>query len=160
MLNKILLVTVALFLTASLVFAVDFSGTWTLNKDKSKMGEGRGRFNSTQIVVKQETEKITIERTGQGRNGEFTREETLTLDGKENEVEGFGGATRLVTATVSEDKSTLTIASVMNRERNGETFKATSKEVWKMDGDNLVLDTEMNSPRGERKSKLVYDKAK
>jgi hypothetical protein len=160
MLNKIVVITLSLVLSASMLFAVDFSGTWTLNKDKSEMGEGRGRFNSTKLDVKQNDKEITIERTGQGRNGEYTRTATITLDGKENELEGFRGSTRNVTANWSDDKKSLEIASLMKMERNGEQLEITSKEVWKMDGDNLVLDLEMNSPRGERKSKLVYNKAK
>ena len=89
--------------TASLIFIIfflsnfvvvfggeaNFSGEWSLNKEKSEMGERRGRMTSTKLVVAQDSDKINIKRTGQGRNGEYTREEEITLDGKENELEGF-----------------------------------------------------------------------
>ena len=158
--TKLMVFTFVLVLTASLTFAADFSGEWTLNKDKSEMGEGRGRFLSTKLVVTQDDSKITIARTGQGRDGEVTREESLTLDGKENEVEGFGGSTRTVTAQWADENKTLTISSFMKMERNGEEFEITSKEVWKFDDKNLVIDSVINSPRGERKSTLLYEKAK
>jgi hypothetical protein len=153
-----MVLTLAFVLLASFAFAADFSGEWKLDKSKSDLGEGRGRFNATKLVVKLDDEKIVIERTGQGRNGEITREEILTLDGKENELEGFRGSTRTVTAKWDEKKETLSISSFMKMERNGETFEITSNEVWKLDGKELVLNSEMKSPRGERKSKLVYGK--
>ncbi len=161
MANKLLLVAGILLFTAHLVFAVDFSGEWTLNKDKSDTGEGRrGRFYATKLDVKQEVNKISIERTSQGRNGERTRSATISMDGKENQLEGFRGSTRIVTANWSDDKESLVIASEMKMEREGNTFEMTSKEVWKLEGGTLVLETEMKSPRGERKSTLIYDKAK
>lgn len=156
--TNVLVLSLVLVLIASLAVAADFSGEWKLDKSKSEISEGRGRSGATKLVVKQEADKMVIERTGQGRNGEYAREETITTDGKENELEGFRGSTRTATANWSEDKETLTISSFMKMERNGETFEITTKEVWQLDGKNLVLNSEMKSSRGERKSKLVYTK--
>ena len=50
-------------LLVSAVMAADFSGTWTLNQEKSEMGEGgRGRMAALKMVVEQKenTIKITI----------------------------------------------------------------------------------------------------
>lgn len=143
---------------------VNFSGTWSFNKDKSETGsEGRGpRMAATKLVVKQEKDKIVIERTGQGRDGEtFTQKEELTLDGKENKVEGFGGRERTVTAKWTDEGKTLTISSLMIFERDGEEFEMKSIEVWSLgeEGKDLVINSTRNSPRGERKGKLVYTKS-
>ncbi len=145
---------------------VNFSGTWSFNKDKSEAGgdggRGPGRMASSKLVVKQEKDKIVIERTGQGRGGEtFTQKEELTLDGKENKVEGFGGRERTVVVKWTDEGKTLTISSRMIFERNGEEFEMKSSEVWSLDneGKDLVINSTRNTPRGERKSKLVYTKS-
>ncbi len=145
---------------------VNFSGTWSYNKDKSETGgeggRGPGRMASTKLVVKQEKDKIVIERTGQGRDGEtFTQKEEITLDGKENKVEGFGGRQRTVTAKWTDEGKTLTFSSVMVMERDGNEFEMKSSEVWSLaeEGKELIMNSTRNTPRGERKSKLVYSKA-
>jgi hypothetical protein len=152
-----------LILVVSLLFAeegkVNFSGEWSLNEDKSELGEGRGRFMSTKLVVKQEADKISIERTGQGRDGEFTRTEEITLDGKENELEGFGDTMRKVTAKWTDDGKTLTISSFMEFYRDGNPIEITIKEVWTLKEEStLSVASSMTSPRGERSSNPVYDK--
>ena len=47
----------------------DFTGEWALNESKSDLGEGRG-FAAFKIVVNQEGNTLTIERTRAGRDGE------------------------------------------------------------------------------------------
>ena len=152
----------------SFVFAqdskVNFSGEWTFNQDKSETGDsgrGRGFGSATKLVVKQEANKLTIERTGQGRDGEYTRTEELTLDGKKNEVEGFGGRTSTVTAQWTDGGKTLTINSVSVFEREGQSFEINSTEVWSIleNGKVLSIGSTRTTSRGERTSKLVYNKA-
>jgi hypothetical protein len=154
-----------LLLVVSLLFTqegkVNFSGEWSLNEDKSDLGEGGGRFMSTKLVVKQEAGKISIERTGQGRDGEFTRTEEITLDGKENELEGFGDTMRKVTANWTDEGKILTISSFMEFYREGNSIEITTKEVWTLKAEStLSVASSMTSPRGERSSNLVYDKVK
>ena len=138
---------------------VDFSGEWTLNEDKSELGEGRF-FSAIKISVKQDGNTITIERTRTGRNGEErTSSETLTMDGKENINEGERGSSSSV-LTWSDDGTTLTIKSKREFSREGETFEMNSTEVWAMsdDGKILKIQSDISSPRGERSGTLVYDK--
>jgi hypothetical protein len=140
---------------------VNFSGEWAFNQDKSETGsggQGRGFGIATKLVVKQEANKITVERTGQGRDDEYTRTEEFTLDGKKNEVEGFGGRIRTVIAQWTDGGKTLTISSV----REGQSFQMTSTEVWSLleNGKVLSIASTRTSSRGERKAMLVYDKAK
>ena len=139
---------------------VNFSGNWTIDEGKSDFGEGGGRFFSSKLVVKQESNKINIERTGQGRDGEFTWAEEITLDGKENELEGFGGSTRRVTAKWMDEGKTLNISSFMVFEREGNSFEINTSENWSLTEKNVLsIGSTMSSPRGERNSNLVYNKA-
>ena len=163
---SLLLLVVFTFLMAGFIFAADkanFSGEWSLNEDKSEMGDGGRGFGraATKLVVTQEADKITIARTSQGRDGEErVREETLTLDGKENEIEGFRGSTRKVTATWSDDGKTLSMSSHMEFERDGQSFEMTSTEVWSLkEAKVLSIESTRSTPNGERKSTLVYEKA-
>ena len=137
----------------------DFTGEWTLNEDKSDLGEGRA-FAAFKVAVKQEGNTISIERTRTGRDGEErTTSETLTLDGKENINESERGSSSSV-LTWSDDGATLTIKSKREFDRQGETFEMNSAEVWTLaeDGKILKIQSEMSSSRGERSVSLVYEK--
>jgi len=138
---------------------VNFAGEWSLNEDKSDFGDGPA-FAAIKIFVKQEGNTITIERTRMGRDGEErTSSETLTMDGKENINEGERGTSNSV-VTWSDDGTTLTIKSVREFNRQGETFEMNSTEVWTLteDGENLKIQSDISSSRGERSVSLVYDK--
>ena len=154
------LCSLLLISTASFVGEkIDFTGEWTLNEDKSDLGEGRA-FAAFKIVVKQEGNTITIERTRTGRDGEErTNSETLTLDGKENINENERGSSASV-LTWSDDGSALTIMSKREFNRQGETFEMNSTEVWTLakEGKILKIQSDISSPRGERSVSLVYEK--
>ena len=137
----------------------DFTGEWTLNEDKSDLGE-RGAFAAFKIAVKQEGNTITIERTRTGRDGEErTNSETLTMDGKENISESERGSSTSV-ITWSDDGTALTIKSKREFNRQGETFEMNSTEVWTLaeDGKILNIQSDISSSRGERSVSLVYEK--
>ena len=137
----------------------DFSGTWKLNENKSNLGEG-SRFASSQLVVTQKEDKLTVERTATNRNGEEMKfNSDYTLDGKEYE-ETVRNRPRKVTANWSDDGKGITISSTSKFERNGEEMVFTSKETWTLsaDGKSLTVNIDTSSPRGERKMQLVYDK--
>ena len=138
---------------------VDFSGEWTLNEDKSDFGDGPA-FAAIKIVVKQEGESITIERTRVGRDGEErTSSETLTMDGKENVSENERGTSSSVLSW-SGDGTNLTIKSKREFNRDGETFEMNSTETWTLseDGKILKIQSDTSSQMGERSVSLVYDK--
>jgi hypothetical protein len=149
-------------LTSTSAFAAnktDFTGEWTLNEDKSDFGDGPA-FAAIKIVVKQEGETITIERTRMGRDGEErTSSETLTMDGKENISENERGSSSSVVSW-SGDGTNLIITSKREFNRDGQTFEMNSKEVWTLseDGKILKIQSDTSSPRGERSVSLVYDK--
>jgi hypothetical protein len=149
-----------LFSSATFAQKVNFSGTWTYNEDKSEVGEGRFRGAATELTIKQEGNNMSIERVSQGRDGEeFTRNEKYTLDGKVCENPAFN-TTRKSTATWSEDGKSLTIASTMVFEREGQEREMKSTEVLSLadNGKTLSITSTSMSPRGEMKRTYVYDK--
>ena len=138
---------------------VNFSGKWSLNEDKSDLGEGRF-FAASRLTITQDGNSITIERTRAGRDGEErTTSETVTLDGKENVTETDNRKTTS-TAVWSEDQTVLTIKSTMEFSRQGETMEMIRTEVLSLDGEGKVLTIKSgsSSARGESSAILVYDK--
>jgi len=138
---------------------VDFSGKWTLNEDKSDLGEGRF-FAASKLAITQDKKSITLERTRAGRDGEErTSSETITLDGKENVTETENRKTNSV-ATWSDDKSSLIIKSNIEINRQGEIMEMTRTETLSLgeDGKALKIKSDSSSSRGDRSVSLVYDK--
>ena len=165
--NRVQLLTIAFlvsfFLVPMISYAqggkVDFSGEWSFNESKSNMGEGR--FQTTlKLTIKQEGNNLTIERLQTGRDGqEITMTQKLTLDGKESKNTTRRG-TRKSIVTWSDDGKSLTIKSTMVFDRDGETMEMKSVEQWKLtDGGKILsIDSSSSTPRGERKTTMVYDK--
>jgi hypothetical protein len=147
-----------LFLNSILVLhagkKVDFSGNWILNEEKSELGERS--WADINKNIKQEDNKLVVERKFTGRNGEeMTATDTYTLDGKESVNEGFGNSERKSTATWSEDGKTLTIKSSVSFDRNGENRVFENTEIWMLSDDGKTLIITSKNERGERK--MVYD---
>jgi hypothetical protein len=158
---------------------VNFSGEWTLNRDNSDFGgggefdQGRGEGRGGDrpgtgrgqgagvMVVKQDNDKLIIERTSRNRDGEeITRTTELSLDGKKVNFEGFMGNTQTATAEWTGSGKTLTISTSSFFEREGQEFEMTSKEIWSLEdnGSVLVIESTRSTPRGDRTSRMVYDK--
>ncbi len=112
----------------------NFTGEWALNESKSELGEGR-MYSPVKMTVQQEGNSITLERTRTGRDGEErTSKEVLTLDGKESINKGEN-RTSTSTATWSKDGKTLTILTNTEINREGETIKMKSTEIWTLEED-------------------------
>jgi hypothetical protein len=140
----------------------NYSGTWILDESKMEAGDGGPRMAASKLTITQDEKQVTIERfiSSQFR-GDFTSTENVTLDGKEtNNTTDFGD--RKMTATWSDDKKVLTIKSVLEMNRNGQSFQMNSTEIWTLmeEGKVLKVDQTRMSPRGERKSVLYYNKEK
>ena len=137
----------------------DFTGQWVLNESKSELGEGR-MWAPTKMIVQQEKNSMTLERTRIGRDGEErTSKEELTLDGKES-INKTENRTSTSTTTWSGDGKTLTILTNTEFNRQGETVKMKTTETWTLDDGGMILkvQSDSTSPRGERSVKLVYEK--
>ena len=156
--------------------AADFSGKWTLDVPKSKLGE-RNSIESQTMTVTQTAADIKIETAtkraappaggpgggGGGRGfGGGDMPATYTLDGTEvkSEVDGPGGAKIPVSMTGKFEggKLVLTRSSTFNGP-NGEV-KTTGKETWELsaDGKTLTVNTERTSFRGTDSTTKVFTK--
>jgi hypothetical protein len=151
----------------------DFSGKWTLNASKSDMGQppqgqgqpsqGRGQrmggFGGGDFTATQEANLLTVERTRTGQDGQsMTITSKYTLDGKVS-VNTTGRGESKSTANWSADGKSLTILTTRTFERDGQSMEMKSNEVWTLTGPStLSIVNTMNTPNGERKTSMVYDK--
>ena len=149
------------FMTASGLFAqANFAGTWAFNESKSNFGGSEFRFAATTLVVTQTGNDLTVESTMPGRDGgEMKTTAKYTLDGKVSENPMFN-TTRKSTVTWSADKSSISIASTMTFERDGESREIKSTDVWKLSegGKVLLIESTRPGPDGEMKTTVAYDK--
>ncbi len=140
----------------------NFAGNFKLNEGKSTMGEGRMR-PAFQLTVTQDINTLSVDRKIVGFNGEERiQSEKFSLDGKVSENTGFMNRVSKSTANWSADQETLTINTTSVFTRDGQSTEITSTEVWSISADGAVLTIELTreTPMGETKLKLVYDKAK
>lgn len=137
----------------------NFSGSWTLNESKSNFGDAPFRMAASLLEVKQEGNNLAIGRTVSGPDGqEMKMSGKYTLDGKENENLGIMDMKTKSTVTWATDKKSYTIASTTFFNMNGDTMEMKSSEIWKLDGDKLIIDATNSMPDGEMKTSVVYDK--
>lgn len=146
----------------------NFSGSWKFNAEKSNMGQppqgqGQGQrmggFGGGDLTAKQEANLLSVERTRTNPDGQnVTVTSKYTLDGKESVNTTARGESKSV-ATWSSDGKSLTIATTRSFERDGQTMVMKSTEVWTLtDPSTLSITTTMNTPNGERKTTMVYNK--
>jgi hypothetical protein len=160
-LSALLLSAAILFSFTTLPDPVNFSGDWKLDESKSELGEMGGRGIARTLKVEQKEKTISITRTTPGRDGGDPVVTTLTLsfDGAVTESEGFMGSKRKSTCKWSDDGKTMTVSSVMNFERDGQSMEIKGTETWTLNSDGLLsLVTFSSSPRGEFTTKAIYNK--
>ena len=159
---KLRLSAAFLLLSAGLFAQTNFSGTWAFNESKSKLGDSQFRMAATALVATQDAKVLTVETTRPGRDGGETKSTAkYNLDGTPSENPGFGNSVRKSTVTWSADKSSITIASTMTFDMNGESRTMNSSETWKLTegGKVLLLDNVMPGfEGGEMKTTAAYDK--
>lgn len=139
----------------------NFSGNWTLDEAKSPIPENGFRMGATKMTATQTETNLSMERTYKGRDGEdVLSKENFTLDGKECENLFFQTMKRKSVAAWSADGKVLTISSSTLIERDGETMEMKSTETFKLsdDGKELHIETAFNTPNGDMKSTVVYNK--
>ena len=154
----------------------DFSGKWTLDVAKSKLGE-RNNIESQTLTVTQTANDIKIDTAtkraappagapggggggGMGRGGDGAA--TYMLDGKDvkSEVAGPGGAMVPVTTNGKIDGGKLVLSSSRTFTTPNGPITATSKETWELsaDGKTLTVNSERTSPRGTDTTTKVFVK--
>ena len=143
---------------------VSFAGNWVQNAEKSTQppqgGQGGGgmRMGGGNMVVKQEANLLTVERTRTGQDGQpVTTTMKYTLDGKESINTNQRGESKSI-AKWSADGKSLTVNTTSTFDRNGEAITMTSAAVWSLDGAALKVVTTSTGPDGtERVITMVYD---
>jgi Tol biopolymer transport system component len=115
---------------------------------------GGGNF-----VATQEANLLTVVRTRTGQDGQpITTTMKYTLDGKESLNTSPRGDSKSVVKW-SADGKTLTIETSRTMDMNGESRTMKSTEVWTLtDAKTLTVISTRQSPNGEVKSNMVYDK--
>ena len=155
-------VFVCLLSVAAIIHAVNFSGEWNLNKEKSSFGEYGENIAPKKITINSVDNSITIERLSPNFNGEdYTTKEVLTFDGKESETVLFASNKKKSTAKWAADGQSLLVNSIINFDIQGQMTEIKVEEVWKLTPEGqLSLQSTSNSSFGTLEMKLVYDKKK
>lgn len=142
----------------------NFSGDWTLDREKSEMGEprpggggggGRGRgMGMGSFSITHDGDAVVVKRKVEFQGEERTFESRYTTDGKENVNEGFRGSS--VKSKTHWEGANLVTESVM------ETPNGTreTKEVRSLSPDGRTMTVEVTSKGGfgEGTRKMVYNK--
>jgi len=139
---------------------VNFSGNWVLNESKSKFGDSPFRMAASILIVKQEGNNLSTERTQNSPDGqEMKTTSKYTMDGKECENSGFMDSKTKSTVKWSADNKSITIASSTIFNMNGDNMEMKASETWMLEGDKVLkIETTNSMPDGEMKTSLVYDK--
>ncbi len=153
-------ITVLFCSVASAQSPVNFSGNWAFNEGKSNLGDGPMRMVPIALVVIQEGNNLSTERTMTGREGnEIKMSGKYTLDGKECENSGFMNMKMKSTVNWSADKKSFTIASTTVFNMNGESMEMKSTEIMQLEGDKVLkIESTVTTPNGDMIRTLVYDK--
>ena len=133
---------------------IDFSGSWKLNSAKSKLN-AEFSMAPKEIIIEQSGNDLKIEKHSSFQDQEFTTNDKLTLDGKECINTGFQDSQKKSTAVWSDDKKSLKVTSKLSIGDGGEM---TIIEVYKIEADNLILDSNATSSYGELAETAAYDK--
>ena len=148
--KELLLPAFLLILNANLLAAdkPNFTGYWVIDKDNSQVGERGFGFLPSEMAIIHDDNKLEIVQM----MGESADKLKLTLDGKECKSE-IMGRERISTASWSQDRKSITIASKMAFGRG----EMTSDLNLKLTRDTvLVMDYASKSPFGDRKAILVF----
>lgn len=157
--------------------AVSFSGTWTLDVSKSKLGERNNIESQTLTVVQSDKDiKITTAtkraappagapaggggRPGGGMGGGDSTV-SYNLDGKEVTIEQETQMGKIpVKMTGKSEGGKITLATSRTFSTPNGDVTSTSKEIWSLsaDGNTLTIDRESTSPRGTNSTQSVYTK--
>ena len=140
--------------------SANFSGEWTLNEQKSELGEMGARVAAKKLKVSQTADAIITDKTSTFNGEERKTTEKISLDGKESENIVFGNSKKKSTAKWGADGQTLTLNSTIAFERNGETMEIKGTENWKLldAGKTLSIESTSVSTRGTFTVKAVYEK--
>ncbi|NNE98593.1 MAG: hypothetical protein HKN25_06200 [Pyrinomonadaceae bacterium] len=151
-----------------------FAGDWTLDMDKSQLGE-RSRVESMTMKVTQSDNELTYERKverearegggggrgmGRGRGGNVGAI-AFNLDGTETKAEGGGRRGGKVTLQAKMlEGGNLELHQTRSFEGPMGAISIKTVETWELseDGKTLTVSSETETPRGNRSAKMVFSK--
>lgn len=150
-------VVLLIFLSISSIVSaqgVDFSGTWKLNKEKSKL---RDQFSMApkEIIIMQKDNDLNVERHSTFQDRDFTIKDKFTLDGAECVNPGWQDTQKKSTVVWNDDKASLKITTKIPMGDNGEM---TIIEVYKIESGNFIVETKASSSFGEVAETQVFEK--
>lgn len=156
-----LFVIVLVLLCTTLLFAkdaVNFSGTWVLDKEKTQLGESN--IYLAKIKISQQGDSLATTRTYSNQYGEeYPFDENLRLGG--NQLEHWiYDMPRKAAAKWGEDKKSIAFESTTTFSGNSGDFDFVAKETWSLQdkGKVLVIDYTGTTPQGERTGKMFFNK--
>jgi hypothetical protein len=140
----------------------NFAGEWTLDREKSEMGEprpegggGRGRgMGMGSFWITHDGDALVVKRKVEFQGEERTFESRHTTDGKESVNEGFRGNS-IKSKTRWEDTKLLTESVMETPNGTRETKEVRSLSA---DGKTMTVETTSKGGFGEGTRKLVYNK--
>jgi hypothetical protein len=136
----------------------DFSGQWTLNKEKSVLTDNQ--LFLSKITIHLKSDSLLTTRVYENGNGEeYPFEENLSLDGKDCKIVIYD-MPRTSKATHSDNDGSISISSTTTFTGNGGSEDMTAKENWNVDSEGKVLTLEFtNTMSGnETTGKYYYTK--
>ncbi len=153
--KRTFLIAVAVIITTTMNSQnSNFSGTWKLNSELSKLN-AEFTMAPSEIIIGQKDNDMTVEKHSSFQGENFTINEKFTLDGKECINEGWQGSEKKSTAVWSADKNSLTVTTKLIMGDGGEM---TLSETYKMDKKNMIISTKGSSSYGEFEEAMVYEK--
>ncbi len=173
--NIVLAAIFSLFVLAMSASAetANYSGTWTLDVSKSKLGERNMIAEQTLTVVQTDKDITVTPKTkrnpppdgmggGRGGFGGGDNATTYSLDGKETKTEVEGRMGKMpVTLSAKTDGGKLHLSSSSTFSGPNGEMTITTKETWELssDGKTLTINTERTTPRGTDSNTRVFTKS-
>ena len=136
----------------------DFSGQWTLNKEKSVLTDNQ--LFLSKITIHLKSDSLLTTRVYENGNGEeYPFEENLSLDGKDCKIVIYD-MPRTSKATRLDSDGSISITSTPTSTGNGGSEDMIANETWKVDNEGKVLTLEFtNAMSGnETTGKYYYTK--
>ncbi len=154
------LIVIFFIFISSTIYAIEptvnFSGTWSLNSDKTLL-QGKRTSAQGEMDIRQEENSLTIKRISPGRQEDTVISiEELPLDGQEKDIVISGKRAKLYVSWSTDGKK-MTIFYIILFAQND---TRTTTEVWELseDGKTLSINYTSKSSKGTRTATYVYDK--
>jgi hypothetical protein len=148
-----------------------FTGTWVLDRAQSQlpshgphgkdMAHRQGPPPEVKLIVEQQGSTLKATRTMAHGTRERSMSETFVIDGTERPEATHRGGTSVTKATLGGDRLVINKTHTRPAKEQGQPARTFSREsVWTLspDGRTLTIDTTMQSARGDRTMKTVFNR--